>query len=135
MPAYICAGEMAERSNAAVLKTVDCNRSGGSNPSLSAIAHQSFSRWAFCNPVWRELHNKNLDQRFLIGCSFLKIQLVDGSRSLIPLIKRTDFEMMSLVSSCQHFIYARLIIAGLLPNIRINLKCDTTALRNEGMQL
>ena len=29
-------GEMAERSNAAVLKTVDCNRSGGSNPSLSA---------------------------------------------------------------------------------------------------
>jgi hypothetical protein len=27
---------MAERSNAAVLKTVDCNRSGGSNPSLSA---------------------------------------------------------------------------------------------------
>ena len=27
---------MAERFNAAVLKTVDCNRSGGSNPSLSA---------------------------------------------------------------------------------------------------
>ena len=33
---YFCAGEMAERSNAAVLKTVDCHRSGGSNPSLSA---------------------------------------------------------------------------------------------------
>jgi len=78
---------------------------------------------------------KKFDQRFLIECSFLKIQLVDGSRSLIPLIKRTDFEMMSLVSSCQHFIYARLIIAGLLPNIRISLKCDATALRNEGMQL
>ncbi len=31
-------GEMAERSNAAVLKTVDCYRSGGSNPSLSAYA-------------------------------------------------------------------------------------------------
>ena len=31
-------GEMAERSNAAVLKTVDCYRSGGSNPSLSANA-------------------------------------------------------------------------------------------------
>ena len=30
-------GEVAERSNAAVLKTVDCNRSGGSNPSLSAL--------------------------------------------------------------------------------------------------
>ena len=29
-------GEMAEWSNAAVLKTVDCNRSGGSNPSFSA---------------------------------------------------------------------------------------------------
>ena len=29
-------GGMAERSNAAVLKTVDCNRSGGSNPSSSA---------------------------------------------------------------------------------------------------
>ena len=25
-------GELAEWSNAAVLKTVDCNRSGGSNP-------------------------------------------------------------------------------------------------------
>ncbi len=30
-------GEMAEWSNAAVLKTVDLNGSGGSNPSLSAI--------------------------------------------------------------------------------------------------
>ena len=30
-------GEMAEWSIAAVLKTVDCHRSGGSNPSLSAI--------------------------------------------------------------------------------------------------
>ena len=29
-------GEMAEWSNAAVLKTVDLNGSGGSNPSLSA---------------------------------------------------------------------------------------------------
>ena len=36
MSPYFCAGEMAERSNAAVLKTVDCQRSGGSNPSLSA---------------------------------------------------------------------------------------------------
>ncbi len=30
---------MAERSNAAVLKTVDCHRSGGSNPSLSASSN------------------------------------------------------------------------------------------------
>jgi hypothetical protein len=46
---YFCGGEMAERSNAAVLKTVDCQRSGGSNPSLSAkqkcesLARQQFS--------------------------------------------------------------------------------------------
>ena len=33
---YFAPGELAERSNAAVLKTVDCYRSGGSNPSLSA---------------------------------------------------------------------------------------------------
>lgn len=32
---------MAEWSNAAVLKTVDCQRSGGSNPSLSAQAEKS----------------------------------------------------------------------------------------------
>ncbi len=34
--AYLYAGEMAERSNAAVLKTVEAKVSGGSNPSLSA---------------------------------------------------------------------------------------------------
>jgi hypothetical protein len=33
---YFRAGEMAERSNAAVLKTVEVKASGGSNPSLSA---------------------------------------------------------------------------------------------------
>ena len=42
------AGEMAERSNAAVLKTVDCNRSGGSNPSLSAFAHRSLDSGGLC---------------------------------------------------------------------------------------
>ncbi len=40
---YFCRGEMAERSNAAVLKTVEVQASGGSNPSLSAYAHRSFS--------------------------------------------------------------------------------------------
>ena len=37
---YICIriGEVAEWSIAAVLKTVDCHRSGGSNPSLSAFS-------------------------------------------------------------------------------------------------
>ena len=34
-------GEMAERSIAAVLKTVEGNTSGGSNPSLSAEARNS----------------------------------------------------------------------------------------------
>ena len=36
---YFCAGEMAERSNAAVLKTVEVKASGGSNPSLSASSN------------------------------------------------------------------------------------------------
>src|SRR5690606_11484104 len=38
---------MAERSNAAVLKTVDCHRSGGSNPSLSANPNNSAPTGAF----------------------------------------------------------------------------------------
>ena len=33
---YFCSGEMAEWSNAAVLKTVEGQTSGGSNPSFSA---------------------------------------------------------------------------------------------------
>ena len=40
-------GEMAERSIAAVLKTVDCNRSGGSNPSFSAENESLRSTWGF----------------------------------------------------------------------------------------
>lgn len=41
-------GEMAEWSNAAVLKTVDLNGSGGSNPSLSA------EKWltGVCKPLF-----------------------------------------------------------------------------------
>ncbi len=39
-------GEMAEWSNAAVLKTVDVRASGGSNPSLSAAMQLSARRWA-----------------------------------------------------------------------------------------
>jgi hypothetical protein len=35
---YFAPGEMAERSNAAVLKTVEVKASGGSNPSLSATS-------------------------------------------------------------------------------------------------
>src|SRR5690606_12357138 len=51
---YICTtensrpkpGEMAEWSIAAVLKTVDCNRSGGSNPSFSEKKNRN-SRFGF----------------------------------------------------------------------------------------
>ena len=38
---------MAEWSNAAVLKTVDCNRSGGSNPSFSAKENPQLMLWVF----------------------------------------------------------------------------------------
>ena len=37
---YLCGGEMAEWSNAAVLKTVEPQGSGGSNPSFSASEKQ-----------------------------------------------------------------------------------------------
>jgi hypothetical protein len=43
-------GEMAEWSNAAVLKTVDCNRSGGSNPSFSAKGNPQRLLWVFYFP-------------------------------------------------------------------------------------
>jgi hypothetical protein len=33
---YFCSGEMAERSNAVVLKTIVLQGTGGSNPSFSA---------------------------------------------------------------------------------------------------
>ena len=45
-------GEMAEWSNAAVLKTVDCYRSGGSNPSFSA----------------KKTHNESYEFLFLHEC-------------------------------------------------------------------
>ena len=38
-------GEVAERSNAAVLKTVEGRPSGGSNPSLSASYHLRSQEW------------------------------------------------------------------------------------------
>jgi len=41
---------MAEWSIAAVLKTVDCNRSGGSNPSSSARKPQNLRFWGFFIP-------------------------------------------------------------------------------------
>ena len=49
-------GEMAEWSNAAVLKTVDLNGSGGSNPSLSA------QKWLIgnCEPLFNFRIPKNI---------------------------------------------------------------------------
>ena len=47
---YFAPGEMAERSIAAVLKTVEGQTSGGSNPSLSAKHEQNSAQpfgWAF----------------------------------------------------------------------------------------
>ena len=44
-------GELAEWSNAAVLKTVDLNGSGGSNPSLSA-KHKKKSRQVYLNAIF-----------------------------------------------------------------------------------
>ena len=38
-PQALISGGVAERLNAAVLKTVDLRRSGGSNPSPSAISY------------------------------------------------------------------------------------------------
>jgi hypothetical protein len=52
---YLCGGELAERSIAAVLKTVEGNTSGGSNPSLSAN------------------NSKSLDSQSSIQRLFLKI--------------------------------------------------------------
>jgi hypothetical protein len=42
---YFCAGELAEWSIAAVLKTVDCYRSAGSNPPLSAKVSNLEKAW------------------------------------------------------------------------------------------
>ena len=47
--AYFAPGEMAERSNAAVLKTVEVKASGGSNPSLSAFNLLSSAKEVFLN--------------------------------------------------------------------------------------
>ena len=41
-------GEMAEWSNAAVLKTVEGHTSGGSNPSFSALENQVHLHLVFC---------------------------------------------------------------------------------------
>ncbi len=47
-------GEMAEWSNAAVLKTVEGHTSGGSNPSFSAKGNPQRKLWVFCFPKRRK---------------------------------------------------------------------------------
>ena len=71
-------GEMAEWSNAAVLKTVDLNGSGGSNPSLSANKLKlSALRWAFFVQGRREprsckaLHGKSPKGRLAFELQFV----------------------------------------------------------------
>ena len=70
MKDYFIFGEMAERSNAAVLKTVDCNRSGGSNPSLSA--NKGVNQWItwftpFITPKIKHLRNKLHPRLIVLG--------------------------------------------------------------------
>ena len=65
---YFCAGEMAERSNAAVLKTVEVKASGGSNPSLSAksmnvLRKQAFLFWSLAKLAWARRRNENVSER------------------------------------------------------------------------
>ena len=55
-------GEMAEWSNAAVLKTVEGHTSGGSNPSFSAAINPQRSLWVF---LFYVVINSLLRNRFL----------------------------------------------------------------------
>ena len=71
-------GEMAEWSNAAVLKTVDLNGSGGSNPSLSANKLKlSALRWAFFVQGRREPRScKALHEKSPKGRQAFELQFV-----------------------------------------------------------
>jgi hypothetical protein len=70
---YFCAGEMAERSNAAVLKTVEVKASGGSNPSLSAKDRAKKSK----TRAQRAFHKT--------GCSPMPTDSLNGSPDLSEL--------------------------------------------------
>ena len=101
---YFRAGEMAERSNAAVLKTVDCNRSGGSNPSLSAktLKYQGFLFIMYCTYILKSLK----DNGYYFGhCADIEIRLhthnhgkVRSTKSRRPLVVHyfENFETKSL---------------------------------------
>ena len=55
---YFCSGELAEWSNAAVLKTVNCNRFRGSNPLLSAEKNPHRKMRFFCFIAFRDENQK-----------------------------------------------------------------------------
>ena len=64
---------MAEWSNAAVLKTVDCQRSGGSDPSLSALSLAnrggvSTRKWSLKLSWWEPRTLPPLNLTALQGC-------------------------------------------------------------------
>ena len=68
-------GELAEWSNAAVLKTVDLNGSGGSNPSLSA------KKWltGICEPLFNFSIPKNIPKSLRksnFSCRKLQVALI-----------------------------------------------------------
>lgn len=76
-------GEMAERSNAAVLKTVEVKASGGSNPSLSATQREVVASLF----VWRrervtKKHRGSDKERSDDALAKLRAQRRNGSISL-----------------------------------------------------
>src|SRR5688572_22545614 len=74
LQSYFCAGEMAERSNAAVLKTVEVKASGGSNPSLSAF--RSRIPGIFFMPFYAYiLISENTQRRYFGSCGDLEKRL------------------------------------------------------------
>ena len=97
------AGEMAEWSNAAVLKTVDLHGSGGSNPSLSAKNEKSITDvvlFLFC--VARKTSGDRYFCRFFYCkgglCKFISIDHPCKKSGL-------SRPMFSLFTSDSHLIY------------------------------
>ena len=91
-------GEMAEWSNAAVLKTVDCYRSGGSNPSFSAKRNSQRRLWVFCFQKCRKfIFVNNLKQKTkhakCIWVSILARYFLLGCTKWIPLSLQTSAKL------------------------------------------
>lgn len=75
---------MAEWSNAAVLKTVDLNGSGGSNPSLSA------EKWLtdICKPLFLF----NIPKKYPIFEFRSQADLDHGKNGFVPLSDKTELK-------------------------------------------